>query len=271
MDRLLNINRPGGFPLCAETLGILNENSEMLNKYLQALPGMVRSAILLGEYLFVSDAISHTHRIMKIGDTLTSDFENCKLQFHTATHGVYDSDGSEVADVWRTETADIVPAAQGDARWRIFTLEEVFELTRWQYLTNDFASLLPMASVQGSGTLVNTPSLTGDSNTIRINGDGSRIQLDFSLNIDLYANLQTVLRIPVPFTCRAGVRLNANLKDSTGSNYPVRAMISTPGQMSVNIGRWLRDEIGWTPSQGDVAGYERCMDVITVNTEILSI
>ena len=51
----------------------------------------------------------------------------------------------------------------------------------------------------------------------------------------------------------------------------MRAMISTPGQMSVNIGRWLRDEIGWTPSQGDVAGYERCMDVITVNTEILSI
>lgn len=271
MDRLLNIGRQGGFPLCAETLGVLNENSEMLNNFLQALPGMVRSAILFGDYLFVSDAISHTHRIMKTGDIMTNDFGNCKLQFHTATHGVYDNNGNEIADVWRTETADIVPAAQGDAKWRIFSFEEVFELNKWQNLTNDFASLLPMASVQGSGTLVNTPSLTGDSNTIRINGDGSRIQLDFSLNIDLYANLQTVLRIPVPFTCRAGVRLNANLKDSTGSNYPVRAMISTPGQMSVNIGRWLRDEIGWTPSQGDVAGYERCMDVITVNTEILSI
>ena len=265
----MNIGREDGFPVCAETLAVVSGNSEMLNSFLQALPGMVRSAIRFGDYLFVSDALSHTHRIMKVGSVETDDFENCKLVISTSTHSVTDSSNNEFPDVWKTETADIVAAAQGEAKCRILRFEDVFELNIWQNLTEEFAALIPSASIQGSGSFANLPSMAEGNNTVRVNYNGSRIQLDFAVSIDIYANQRTVLRIPVPFGCRDGIRLNANLKDSTNNNYPVKAVIKD-GQIYINIGHWLRD-IGWTAEQGDVVGYERCMDVITINQEILCI
>lgn len=269
MDRLLNIGREDGFPICAETFSVLNENSEMLNSFLQALPGMARSAIMFGNYLFVSDARSHTHRIIKVGSVETDDFENCELVISTSTHSVTDSSNNEFSDVWKTETADIVAAAQGEAKWRILRFEDVFELNIWQNLTEEFAALLPSASIQGNGGFVNVPSMAEGNNTLRVSHNGTRIQLDFAINIDIYAYTNTVLRIPVPFECRNGVRLNANLKDSTNSNFPVRAVVKD-GRILINIGQWLRD-IGWTPEDADVMGYEHCIDVITINQEILCI
>ncbi len=261
MDRLLNIGREGGFPICSETLSVLNENSEMLENFLQALPGMARTAIMFGNYLFVSDALSHTHRIIKVDSVGTGDFENCKLVFSTSTHSVHDSSDNEIPDVWKTDTADIVAAAQGEAKWRILRFEDVFELKLWHDHLQAFEAGLQGATVS-SGSFVSAIALYED-NVLR--GNNERIQMRLSLSYTIRAQLSSILSIPIPFDCPDGTRMEADLQViNTGTHYPVRAY-TEGGMLKIDIGRWLQDE-GLFINHAD---WIQCNDIIRINKEVI--
>jgi hypothetical protein len=265
MNRLLNIGRTGGFPLCAETLGVLNENSEMLESALLQIPLLGRRCAVVCGSLLLTCNEDFRRRLVRIGDDSAASHDACKLVFHTTTHSVHDSQDNVIEDAWREETADIVDELSPALQWRIFRLEDVFEWRLWNDLTGDFAAMLPMSSVMGSGYLAEAPTLSGDGNVMRMNSN--RIQLNFALRCHTYANARTVVKIPVPFDGIDGVRLNANLMDSTSANYPVRAMLKG-GYMLINIGRWLQDDIHFVPNDTN-GGYEECIDIITINQEII--
>ena len=107
MERLLNINRPEGFPLCAETLEVLNDNSEMFSQWLKEIPLKNRQAVIFGDHLLVCQNLQK--RWVKRGAVSAASMSQCKLVFHTpVSHTVQDSNGHYYHDVWLTETADIV-------------------------------------------------------------------------------------------------------------------------------------------------------------------
>ena len=68
MERLLNINRPEGFPLCAETLEVLNDNSEMFSQWLKEIPLKNRQAVIFGNHLLVCQNLQK--RWVKLGARL---------------------------------------------------------------------------------------------------------------------------------------------------------------------------------------------------------
>lgn len=266
MNRLLNIGRQTGFPICAETLGILNENNEMLASWLKGIPLKNRQAVLFKDkdYMVVCQRLQN--RIVKVGTISAESFSQCKVVFSTENHSVHDSQNNVIEDVWREETADIVDEPSRALQWHIFGFERVFELGLWDDMLSEFASLLPSSTVTGGGGFMEVPTLQEGNNVIRGNND--RVQLNFAINVHVLADWTTILRIPAPFPCRDGVRLNANLKDSTNTNWPVRAMVKE-NAIYINIGRWLKDDVGWSYHIATNQTYEECIDVITINQEII--
>lgn len=265
----MNIGREGGFPLCAETLSVLNENSEMLNSFLQALPGMARTAILFGDYLFVSDARSHTHRIIKVGSVETGDFENCKLVISTSTHSVHDSSDNEIPDVWKTETADIVAAAQGEAKWRILRFEDVFETRLWNNCIDEFEAGLASSTIT-NGYFREIPTLYGGGNILRCNTSRTQMSLAvaYKVAVSVSDSHDMVLSIPFNAPVPVPVRLDADVQVvSTGYHYPIRAYVND-NMLKVDIGRYLTDE-GVRDTQASGHSTITCNHIVRINKEVI--
>lgn len=263
MERLLNIDRPGGFPLCAETLTVLNENSEMFAEWLKGIPLKNRQAVSFGKHLLVCQNLQK--RWVELGAVSAASISQCKLVFHEAVnHSVHDSNNNEITGVWVTETADIVDETTPSAQWTIFGLQDVFETKLWYDGLPSFVSFLSEASVS-SGSFISTPVLYGQGNVMRSNAN--RLQMRFAIEYTLRGTHSTVLSVPIPAECPDGTRVEADLEDvSTGKHYPVRAYIGD-GMLNIDIGRWLKDDIDWHPTHsGD---WKQCHDIVRINKEVI--
>lgn len=240
MKRLLNIDRPGGFPMCAETLGVLNENSMMLTALLAEIPLDRRQAVMFGRYLLVCDQ-DLRKKIVEAGAINAASLEQCKLEFQTENHSVYNNQGNEIADVWSSETAYIVDETSPGLQWRIFSFDEVFGLNCWNDLLPEFEAGLSTASIS-AGDILTIPILKDDyGNVVRANPD--RLQLKFAIGAKIKAYGTSILSVPIPAGMPDWVRMEVDIETVTtnqGTHYAVPAYAYTlNGLLNVNVGLWL--------------------------------
>lgn len=277
MERLLNISRPGGFPLCAETLRVLNNNSEMFSQWLKEIPLKNRQAVLFGDHLLVCQSLQK--RWVKLGAVSAASTSQCKLVFHeTVSHSVRDSSNNSIADVWLTEEADIVDESDSSMQWTLFGLRHVFELKLWYDCLPSFEAGLPgmvsvFQQVGQSSTGSQLPyhgldritrlTLYEDDNTMKTNDERARIKV--ALRYQGVSTAQHVIQLPLPFACPDGVRMDADVQDAaTGAHYPIEAY-TDGGALMLCVGRWLRNE-GLIPAGSLTAG---CDAIIRINKEVL--
>lgn len=239
MDRLLNIDRPGGFPQCAETLGILDENSMMLEALLREIDLDRRRAAEFGQYMLVCDQNGQKRVVKKNVETATSR-DQCKLVFCVTNYPVHDSEGNTIPDVWKTETADIVDESDSNKQWTILSIQEVLREV-WRDLTPEFIAALPGISITNNGDIESNPILKYDyGNVVRVNSD--RLQLKFAMRLQIKAYLMSHLSIPMPAEVPDGVRVEVDIENSNNGTYyatPAHARTKN-GNLIVFVGHWMK-------------------------------
>lgn len=250
--------------MCAETLAVLNRNAEMLASWLKWLPLKNRQAVLFRDkdYLVVCQGMQN--RIVKVGAISAQDLSQCKVTFTTESHSVTDSSGNVTTNVWTTETASIVDETSIALQWEILNFESVFETVLWNDCLDAFVSGLSGSAIS-DGSLISLLAMYGQGNILRDNGRKTQIRLE--LEYSIRAKLGSVLAIPFPAVCPDGVRLDADLEEAaTGEHYPVRAYIQDSA-LHIDIGRWLRDEGIFTPSNPNQ--WIQCHGIIRINREVI--
>ena len=270
MKRLINIDRAEGFPLCAETLMVLNENSEMFSEWLKGIPLKNRQAVVFGDHLLVCQNLQK--RWVEKGVVRAASIRQCKLVFHEAVnYPVYDNTGNPIADVWTEEKADIVDETSSGAQWTILGLQDVFALNMWYDWLPSFAAGLQsgfsVATTGGSAPhgidVITGITLYGDGNEMVANGERARMKV--AVRYQGRSTAQHVIQLPLPFDCPDGVRMDADAEDiASGKHYPIEAY-TDGGTLMVCVGRWLKNE-GLIP-QGSV--FAACDAVIRINKEVL--
>ena len=271
----MNINRPEGFPLCAETLEVLTDNSEMFSQWLKEIPLKNRQAVIFGNHLLVCQNLQK--RWVKLGAVSAASMSQCKLVFHTpVSHTVQDSNGHEYFDVWLTETADIVDETSPSQQWTLLGLRHVFGLKLWYDCLPSFEAGLPgMVSVlqqveqPSAGTQlhygrdrITSLTLYDEGNEMVTNDERARMKV--ALHYQGLSTAQHVIQLQLPFACPDGVRMEADVQDTaTGAHYPIEAY-TDGGVLMLCVGRWLRNE-GLIPAGSHTAS---CDVVIRINREV---
>lgn len=247
--------------MCAETLQVLNDNSEMLAEWLKRLPLRNRQAVSFGKHLLVCQNLQKIW--VEKGAVSAASTSQCKLVFHeTVSHSVRDNSNNPIADVWMTETADIVDESDPGAQWTILGLQDVFELKLWHDHLPSFEAGLSGSAIS-DGSFIEPVALFDQGNILRGNGERTQMRLAFTYTIR--ATSSSVLSVPMPAGCPDGTRLEADLEVAgTGDHYPVRAYVNG-GMLLVDIGRWLKDEELFTPG----SRWRQCNDIIRINREVI--
>lgn len=235
----MDINRQGGFPLCAETLGVLDENSRMLEAMLREITLDRRHAAEFGQYMLVCDQ-NGQKRVVKKGVEIATSRDQCKLVFSVVNYDVTDSENNTISDVWRTETANIVDEDDPSAQWTILSIQEVLREV-WRDLTPEFIAALPGISITSNGNIENWPiHIKSDyGNVVRVNSD--RLQLKFAIHLQIKAYFSSCLSIPMPAEVPDGVRVEIDIENTyNGTYYATPAHARTKnGNLIVFIGHWM--------------------------------
>lgn len=265
----MNISRPGGFPLCAETLGVLNDNSEMFSQWLKEIPLKNRQAVVFGNHLLVCQNLQK--RWVKLGTITAASTSQCKLVFNTATHDVEISLTESIPNVWEEETANIVDETSPGQQWTLLGLQHVFELKLWYDWLPSFEAGLPggfsIATQVGDNHIqhgldtITSLTLYGDGNKMVANSERARMKL--AVRYQGQSTVQHVLQLPIPFDCPDGVRMDADVEMS-GKHYPIE-VYTDGGALMVCVGRWLKAE-GLMPSESALVN---CDAVIRINREVV--
>lgn len=265
----MDIKRTGGFPLCAETLGILDENSRMLAEWLKQLPLKNRQAVMLGGgHLLVCHNLQK--KVVKVDSNSAASISQCRLDFRTTNKNVEDSNGNTFHNVWMEERADIVDETNPGSQWTIMSPWDVLELKLWYDHLPAFEAGLPggysVATQVGetpSHGLDRITSLTlyGDVNELVANDERARIKV--AVRYQGQSTAQHVLWLPLPFGCPDGVRMDADVEMS-GRHYPIE-VYTDGGALMVCVGRWLSNE-NLIPDGSLTAN---CDAIIRINKEVV--
>ena len=255
MNRLKDINRTDGYPLCTEVLGVLSENGELLDSLLKWLPLQYKTAVFFKEhdYMVVCERDGR-NRIVKVGTVSATDLSSAMVTITRTSHSVTDSLGNTIEDVWRSETASIVTTNSDVQKWTFLEMKDVIGSKMWTDKTTEFENGLSASSISGNGHFVSMPALYGH-NKVYVNEDTLKLYLHIKFKIAASSN--TVLHIPFYNDLGGYFRMNANLQMVGGGNYPVRALINS-NEMVFNIGRWIQDE-NMSLSQGSM--FELVIDI----------
>lgn len=264
----MNISRPGGFPLCAETLKVLNDNGEMFSQWLKDIPLKDRQAVVFGDHLLVCQ--NPQKRWVKRGTVTAASISQCKLVFSTEMHSVEASGTNSIPDVWFTETANIVDETSPGQQWTLLGLQHVFELKLWYDWLPSFEAGLPggffIATQVGDNPIqhgldtITSLTLYGDDNKMVANSERARMKV--AVRYQGRSTAQHVIQLPLPFDCPDGVRTEADVEMS-GMHYPIE-VYTDGGALMVCVGRWLKAE-GLIPEGSHTAV---CDAVIRINREV---
>ena len=268
---MINIDRPEGFPLCAETLGVLNKNSEMFSEWLKGIPLKNRQAVLFGNHLLVCQNLQK--RWVEKGAVSAASMNQCKLVFQPVEDvTVHDNEGNDVNGVLVREKADIVEETTHGDQWTILGLQHVFETKLWYDWLPSFEAGLPggmsVATVVGENPVHGLDHITGitlygDDNELAANSERARMKV--AIRYQGISSASHVIQIPIPFACPDGVRMGADVEaTATGKHYPIE-VYTDGGALMVCVGRWLRDE-GLIPEGSHAAN---CDVVVRINKEAL--
>ena len=236
MGKLVNINRAGGFPLCSETLKIIDENANLLESFLMSVVPM-KSAVLIGNgYIYVrSTEYSGVAKLSNSSHISLS--PGVKVDVSRMIHEVTDSNSNVYPDVYREYNAVLEPTSEPSEMWTVWRVNELFEVRKMRNLLSVFESGLANASISTQFYVGYPLALWSERNVLESNGTRCRMRL--GLHVVFYASNDCMLRIPVPID--GNYPLNASLElRSTGKSDPVHANIKN-GNIEIDLGRWVRD------------------------------
>jgi hypothetical protein len=231
MDKLLNISRQGGYPMCAETLQVLYDNARAVNVLLAGLNLPNKSAVILGSESFATSVAGYKYlyvvttgnrRLVRY-DTGTgvslSDLSSAKVTITETVHDVYDNNGVEIAGVYSDERAVIENTDNANERWTFYHLRDVLEL-------GVYTDLLPQLRAQLANTNVSLDENYG--NMLCKNDRRLRVKLKLEASV---SNNQTpvsddeyTMEVIIPASISGAQSLNAVL--FCNNQYrPLRAML----------------------------------------------
>lgn len=141
MDRLLNIGRDNGYPLCAETLELLHKNVQLLETVLNGL-NLPRHTIVrfpYGDFAYVQtvDSTSGRGEILKIGTGGTlSNSAVVSYSFTSSNVTITDSNNNDYEDVYQNRTLNLStqpsPLMSGV---KVVDSENLFDFALWKDIT----------------------------------------------------------------------------------------------------------------------------------------
>lgn len=162
MDRLLNIDRNDGYPLCAENLSIIDTNARMLEIFLANLELPDKSAIRLLQsipsgggfnmtilWLFVF--FSNTQReLLRIGTgsglLLQSPQPDIKVTLRMVSQNVTNEYNTTFEDVYQHRFADLEETDDPNEAWTFYRLTDVLEPALYSLLQNHYGNLMAVLS-----------------------------------------------------------------------------------------------------------------------------
>lgn len=165
MDKLLDITREGGYPLCAETLQVLYNNARCHNALFRGMNMPDKSIVLLGPENLSESVAGNRYAIVT---TIAAGYRNSrivryvnsapsstykKVVISEVEKSVYDSNGNEIQGVYSEETAEIVAADNESESWKFYDLKDVIELALWEDI---LSSLNLQTSQTGTFTIDGT-------------------------------------------------------------------------------------------------------------------
>lgn len=237
MDKLLNISREGGYPLCAETLQVLYDNARAVNVLLAGLPLPNKSAVILGSeeteesrvpagsfaytYLYVVSAGGR--RLVRYTRNIGVNLSSAKVTITETLNTVYDSGGNEIADVYTEERAVIESTDVAADKWKFYNLTDVLEPAIYKDLLPEFRAQLVNTNV----------SLDENYGNILCKNDRKlRIKLKLDVTVQ-HGSVYTTLDIPIPFFAEGVYSLNAILYFNS-SNYQCEHIIINESSLKAN-------------------------------------
>ena len=141
MDRLLNIGRDDGYPLCAETLELLHKNVQLLETVLNGL-NLPRHTIVrfpYGDFAYVQtvDSTSGRGEILKIGTGGTlSNSAVYSYSITTSNMSIMDANNNNYPDVYQIRTLNLStqqsPLMSGV---KVVDSENLFDFALWKDIT----------------------------------------------------------------------------------------------------------------------------------------
>ena len=207
MDKLLNISRQGGYPLCAETLQVLYDNARAVNVLLAGLNLPNKSAVILGSESFATSVAGYKYlyvvttgnrRLVRY-DTGTgvslSDLSSAKVTITETVHDVYDNNGVEIAGVYSDEWAVIENTDNANERWMFYHLKDVLELGVYTDLLPQLRAQLANANVSldenyGNMLCKNHCKLRMKLRLTKDFGSNVIVTTDSTIQINFPANIQ---------------------------------------------------------------------------------
>lgn len=279
MNKLLNIQRTGEYPLCQDNLAILAENAEFSNIILASLHLPAKSALVLNR-LFSANAAARTTNVnlyLYVTDSLYGEIvkvesgidviwnalfsgAKAKVVINSINQSVTKEDGTVVNDVYQTRTAVIQSCLSSEA-WKFYQVEDVLEIGKYNDLLDIFSSNLSSAHINTS--FIATPELLNENdNVLKINDNKLRINLAVSLQ---YRGTNDCV-IKFPINCQHYVPLNAQIKVVSNSFiFPLLSYIDS-GYIVLEVGRWL-NENGLAPTSP--RAFVTCNDIVYINQEVV--
>lgn len=270
MDKLLNISREGGYPLCAETLQVLYDNARAVNVLLAGLPLPNKSAVILGSeeteasripagsfaytYLYVVSAGGR--RLVRYTRNSGVNLSSAKVTITETLNTVYDSGGNEISDVYTEERAVIESTDVAAEKWKFYTLKDVLEPGIW----ND---LLPELRAQLTNTNV---SLDENYSNILCKND-RKLRIKLKLNVNTQYDQQAInvttytVDIPLSVTIQGAVLSNMLMKFND-VNYPVKSILEG-STLKAYVGEIFNNIV-----DSDTTWYHQSWTMY-INTEIL--
>ena len=154
MDKLLDISRQGGYPLCAETLQVLYDNARAVNALLAGLKLPNKSAVILGaengdtalaDYRYLYAVTMGNRRLVRYttgAGVSMFDLSAAKVTITETDRSIFDNNGVEIANVYREERAVIENTDNANERWTFYHLKDVLELGVYTDLLPQFRAQL---------------------------------------------------------------------------------------------------------------------------------
>lgn len=224
MDKLLNIDRLGGYPMCAENVQILYDNAFMLNAVMSKLGLPAKTAIWLRNNVFVpGSAVNHGFNylfvsngqcgeLLKVGNGENNllNYAKVRLTVSSVLQDVTDEHNETYTSVYQIRTVDVDPPVgliDIDA-YSILQLDEVIESAYCKR-----SSLPYQAQMDNSALTAAQMTLLDEPNDgLRLYKNKLTLRLTYQLGSIGFSGRNSILKITM-----SGSALS--------SNYPLRVCI----------------------------------------------
>ncbi len=276
MDKLLNIGRQGGYPLCAETLQVLYDNARAVNVLLAGLELPNKTAVIMGAYsgTEASNGYRYLYVVTGYGNIGVNsrlvryttgagvsmlDLSSAKVTITETEKDVHDNNDNAIPGVYREERAVIEQADSASERWTFYRLKDVLEPAIYKDLLPDFRTQIANTNVSLD---------EGYGNILRMNENKLRMKLKLqrTFNSSNYlgqaVNSNTVWSgLSIPFAPSGTYPLNA-IAFINGGWYSIGAFLSD-GTITLRMGQ------GYAQAFDSGIQTYAMSQVVIVNSEVL--